>query len=122
MDDKTISLLINVTVFGLVFSIWGIVVFFWLGRYLFKLKVVRRRLGLTSEADKDPEALLLWRDMQIQQDTQDGMPNKVSLSQKVKYWIEDAGWTVPFRTVLLSVGCSSFIGFLVVYMIFGTVW
>ncbi|MHC5185518.1 MAG: type II secretion system F family protein [Planctomycetota bacterium] len=122
MDDQTIRLLINVAVFGLVLSVWGIGVFFWLGRYLFKLKAVRRRLGLASEANKDSETLRLWRDMQLEQGPQDGQSKKVNLLEKVKYWIEDAGWNVPFRTVLLSVCVLSFIGFLVVYMLFGTVW
>jgi tight adherence protein B len=120
--DKTISLLINVAVFGLVLSIWGIGVFLWLGKYLFKLKVVRRRLGLTTEVDKDSETLRLWRDMQIEQDPQSARPQKISIREKWKYWIDDADWNIPFRTVVLLVCSSSFIAFLVVYMIFGTVW
>ena len=120
--DKTISILINIAVFGLVLSIWGIGVFLWLGRYLFKLKVVRRRLGLTSEVDKDSETLRLWRDMQIQQDPEAKVGQKLNLKQKFNDWIDDAGWNVPFRVVVLSVCCLSFIGFLVVYVIFGTAW
>ena len=62
-----VNFFISVTVFGLVVSVWCIGVFLWLGRYLFKLEGVRKRLGLTSKADKDPETLRLWRDLQIEQ-------------------------------------------------------
>jgi tight adherence protein B len=119
--DKTISLLINIAVFGLVLSVWGIGVFFWLGRYLFKLKIVRRRLGLTSEVDKDSETLRLWRDMQIQQDPQVGKTKKITLREKINYWIEDAGWNVPFRVVVLAVCSFSLLAFLVVYLLAETV-
>ena len=120
--EKTISLLINIAVFGLVFSVWGIGVFLWLGRYLFKLKGVRRRLGLTSEVEKDSETLRLWRDMQIQQDPQIGKTKKLSTREKIRNWIDDAGWNVPFRVVVLTVCSLSFLAFLVIYVIFGTAW
>ena len=120
--DKTISVLINIAVFGLVLSVWGIGVFFWLGRYLFKLKSVRRRLGLTSEVDKDSETLRLWRDMQIQQDPQLGKTPKMSARERFNHWIEDAAWNVPFRVVVLAVCSLSLLGFLVVYLLFGTPW
>jgi len=122
MNTDTISLLINIAVFGLVLSLWGIGVFLWVGRYLFKLKAVRRRLGITSDVDKDSETLRLWRDMQIQQDPQQAQTKKVSLRGKINHWVEDAGWQVPFRVVLLAVCSLAFLGFLFVYIIFGTVW
>jgi tight adherence protein B len=120
--DKTISVLINIAVFGLVLSVWGIGVFLWLGRYLFKLKIVRRRLGLASEVDKDSETLRLWRDMQIQQDPQLGRTKKITLRERFNNWVDDAGWDVPFRVVVLAVCSLSLLGFLVVYLIFGTAW
>ena len=120
--DKTISLIINIAVFGLVLSVWGIGVFLWLGRYLFKLEAIRRRLGLTSEIDKDSETLRLWRDMQIQQDVTVESKKKVSFAKKWKNWIEDAGWKVPFRVVVLSVCSLSVLSFLVMYILFDALW
>lgn len=120
--DKTISLIINLAVFGLVLSVWGIGIFLWLGRYLVKIKAVRRRLGLTSEIDKDSETLRLWRDMQIEQDPSIGKSQKVSLARNMRYWVEDAGWKIPFRVVLLVVACLSFMAFIMLYLLFGTIW
>ncbi|MHC4952048.1 MAG: hypothetical protein ACYTEU_13860, partial [Planctomycetota bacterium] len=93
MDAK---FFISIAVFVLVLSVWCIGVFLWLGRYLFKLEGVRRRLGLTSEASKDSETLRLWRDMQIEQAPKDTTKkDKLTLAQRLNHWIDDAGWKVP---------------------------
>lgn len=122
MGDNSLNILINITVFGLVLSVWCIGIFLWLGRYLFKLEAVRRRLGISSDVEKDSETLRLWRDMQIQNQPKAGREETISFARQIKFWIDDAGWKVPFRVVVLIAGSLSLLGFLLLYMIFGTIW
>ncbi len=122
MDNSAMNLIISVTVFGLVLSVWCIGVFLWLGRHLFKIEGVRRRLGFSSNIDKGPETLRLWRDMQIQQDPQKESVGKVGMKEKFKFWVDDAGWKVPFRVVVLGVCCIAFLAFIFAYTVFNGVW
>jgi Flp pilus assembly protein TadB len=115
--------LVSVAVFLLVVSVWCIGVFLWLGRYLFKLEGVRRRLGLTSEANKDSETLRLWRDMQIEQAPKETVEKETfTLAQKVNHWIIDAGWKVPFRAVVFGVLGAAVFAFIILYNLIGGVW
>ena len=114
--DQTINNYISIAAFGLVLSVWCIGVFLWLGRYLFKLEAVRRRLGLTSEANKDSETLRLWRDMQIERAPKEIVEKETfTLSQRLNHWISDAGWKVPFRAVLFAVLGIAVIVFIFIY-------
>jgi tight adherence protein B len=115
--------LVSVAVFLLVVSVWCIGVFMWLGRYLFKLEGVRRRLGLTSEANKDSETLRLWRDLQIEQaPKQTSEKETFTLAQRVNHWIIDAGWKVPFRAVVFGVLGAAVFAFIILYNLIGGVW
>ncbi|RKY07006.1 MAG: hypothetical protein DRP56_06465 [Planctomycetota bacterium] len=121
-DNSAINLIISVIVFGLVLSVWCIGVFLWMGRYFLKLQAVRRRLGISSKTDGDSETLRLWRDMQIQQEPQEVSVDKTSVQKKVQDWIDDAGWKVPFRIVVLGVCCASFVAFIIAYTFFNGIW
>ena len=122
MENNPANVILGITVFIFVLSIWCIGVFLWLGRYLFKLEVVRRRLGLTSKVEKDSETLRLWRDMQIQQETGKDEPQTESLLKKIHNWVDDAGWKVPFRVVLMAVIGLSILAFIFIYVVFGGIW
>ncbi|MCI0499671.1 MAG: type II secretion system F family protein [Planctomycetales bacterium] len=119
--QRTINLIISITVFGLVVSVWCIGVFLWLGRYLLKLKSVQRRLGISAgSGDEDSETLRLWRDLQIRQAPEHVEEKEtVSLHKKLNHWITDAGWKVPFRAVVLGVCGLALMVFVVVYNLFG---
>ncbi|MBP8605941.1 MAG: type II secretion system F family protein [Phycisphaerae bacterium] len=123
MDPKTINLIISVTVFGLVLSVWCIGVLLWLGRYLLKLKAVQRRLGISKAGQEDSQTLRLWRDLQIRQMPQETVEkDSIGLGKKLEYWVRDAGWKVPFRTVALGVVGLAALVFVMVYNIFGGIW
>jgi tight adherence protein B len=122
MGNSTINLIVSVTVFGLVLSVWCIGVFLWLGRYLMKIEGIRRRLGLTSEVDEDPETLRLWRDLQMQREPQKISVDKIGIKKRFKFWVDDAGWKVPFRVVVLIVCCLSFLAFIFAYTVFNGIW
>ena len=122
MGNGALDLIFSIVVFGLVLSVWCIGVFLWLGRYLFKLEAVRRRLGISSRSENGPETLRLWRDMQIQKAPEKVTIDKVGLKKRIMFWIDDAGWKVPFRVVVLGVCCASFLAFIFMYAIFNGVW
>jgi tight adherence protein B len=119
----TVNTFISIAVFGLVLSVWCIGVFLWLGRYLFKLEAVKRRLGISTEVDKDSETLRLWRDLQIEQAPEETTEKEsVTLSQRINYWVYDAGWKVPFRTVVFMVLGISVLAFIALFNMFNSAW
>lgn len=121
--DQTINSYISISLFLLVVSVWCIGVLLWLGRYLFKLEAVRRRLGLTSNANKDSETLRLWRDMQIEQAPKETTEKETfTLTQRFNHWIKSAGWKVPFRAVIFGVLGIAVFAFIVIYNLMGSVW
>jgi tight adherence protein B len=122
MDNNSFNVFLGITVFIFVLSIWCIGIFLWLGRYLFKLEAVRRRLGLSSAVDQDSETLRLWRDMQVQQDLGKDQSPKESLLILMRDWIDDAGWKIPFRAVLLGVIALSVLAFIFTYVLLGGFW
>ena len=118
-----VNFFISITVFGLVVSVWCIGVLLWLGRYLFKLEGVRRRLGLTTKAESDSETLRLWRDLQIEQTPETKEEKqKFTLSERLNRWISDAGWKVPFRAVVFGVLGAAVFSFIILYNLIGGMW
>lgn len=118
-----VNFFISITVFGLVMSVWCIGVLLWLGRYLFKLEGVRRRLGLTTKAESDSETLRLWRDLQIEQTPETKEEKqKFTLSERLNLWISDAGWKVPFRAVVFGVLGAAVFSFIILYNLIGGMW
>ncbi|MEN8127908.1 MAG: type II secretion system F family protein [Planctomycetota bacterium] len=114
---------VSVIVFLLVVSVWCIGVFLWLGRYLFKLEAVKKRLGISTAMDKDSETLRLWRDLQIEQAPQQTKEKeKFTLAQRLNHWISDAGWKVPFRTVIFGVLGAVVLVFIIINNLFGGLW
>ncbi len=96
------NIIILVTVFALVFSLWCFCVFVWLGQYLSRLKNIQQRLGLiTSETADESKMLRLWRD--AQESERAGKVEVVAtLQKKLKRIANDAGWHVSINTVLLG--------------------
>ena len=100
----TLNIIILVTVFVLVFSLWCFCVFAWLGQYLSKLKNIQQRLGLITSGTVDESKMLrLWRDTQA--GTQAGRGEVVlTFQKKLKRIANDAGWRVSVNTVLFGLG------------------
>jgi tight adherence protein B len=118
-----LKIIISVTLFGLVLSVWCIGVFLWVGRYLLKLKAVQKRLGISAGNKEDSETLRLWRDLQMQQAPQPIEEKEtIGWRKKLNYWITDAGWKVPFRAVVLGIGGLALMVFIVVYNLMGGLW
>ena len=122
MGNGAINLIFSIIIFGLVLSIWCIGMFLWLGRYLMKLEGVRRRLGISSQGEKDSETLRLWRDMQIQKEPQKGPIEKIGIKKRFGFWVDDAGWKVPFHVVVLGVCCIAFLAFIFAFTFLNGIW
>ena len=114
--DRLLNTIVMVTVFGLVFSVWCICVFLWLGRYLLHLKTVQKRLGITENKEsEETRTLRLWSEMQQQGSEHDSSPAKPSIRQRLEILRCDAGWKRPAWTVLFRLVGAVILGFVVTY-------
>ena len=116
--DRLINIIVMTTVFGLVFSVWCICVFLWLGRYLMHLKTVQKRLGITRNREsEETRTLRLWSEMQqdSEHDSSDSSPEKPSMRQRLEILRSDAGWKRPAWTVLLRLVGAVILSFVITY-------
>lgn len=121
--DRMVSLIVSLSVAGLVFSLWCIGVFLWVGRYLLKLKTVQKRLKISPDDSERAETLRLWRDMQYKHDAEHFVAARgPSLSERLNRWVDDAGWKAPFRMVAMTVFCAIVAVFIIVYGLSGGLW
>ncbi|MGA2070599.1 MAG: type II secretion system F family protein [Sedimentisphaerales bacterium] len=113
----TLNIIILVTVFVLVFSLWCFCVFAWLGHYLSRLKNIQQRLGLITSGTVDESKMLrLWRDTQA--GTQAGRVEVVlTLQKKLKRIANDAGWRVSINTVLFGLGGACFLTGIIAFVL-----
>lgn len=114
--DRLLNTIVMVTVFGLVFSVWCICVFLWLGRYLLHLKTVQKRLGITENKEsEETRTLRLWSEMRQQDSEHDSSPAKRSIRQRLEMLKSDAGWKKTAWTVLFRLVGAVILGFVVTY-------
>jgi len=119
--ENLVKIILMGAVFGLVFSVWCICVFLWLGQYIAHLKSVQKRLGLAKKETDESQTLRLWR--QTRQDAGDvGLPTKLTWAERMESLRQAAGWRTPAQTVILGVGGASIMGFIATYVLgFGPV-
>ncbi|MCE5185280.1 MAG: type II secretion system F family protein [Planctomycetaceae bacterium] len=121
--DRTLNVIVSLSVFGLAFSIWCIGVLIWVGRYLLKLKAVQKRLRIAPDASARSETLRLWRDMQFRHEAEQfSLERSPSITERLNCWVQEAGWKIPFRMVALIVLCLVVLVFLITYGLSNGVW
>jgi tight adherence protein B len=121
--EKIMNNIISLTVFVLVLSVWCMGVFFWLWRYLVKLKGVQKRLGISPEVSESSEVLRLWRDVQFKRESkQFVLQEKLGLRKRIEQWREDVGWQAPLRTIIAGVIGLLFVVFVVAYGLTENLW
>ena len=107
-----------IAVFGLVFSVWGICLFLWLGRYLVRLQSVQKRLGIVKKETEESQTLRLWRE--TKQEARNVIsPGKLTLGERLESLKSAAGWHAPVQTVVLGVFGTAILAFVVTYMLGG---
>ncbi len=114
--EQIINSIIIISVFGLVFSIWCICVFLWLGQYTLRLKTVQKRLGITIKESDELQLVRLWRD--IQQDAKKAISSeKLSIRERLERLKHDAGWRSPTELVLLGAAGAVAFAFILTYIL-----
>jgi len=98
---QILNIIILVAVFGLVFSLWCICVFVWLGQYLVRLKKIQQRLGLAGRGADESKILHLWRDTRQIEDKSQAKETS-TFQDKLRRLANDAGWHASVQTVLLG--------------------
>lgn len=114
--ENLINVIIMAAVFGLVFSVWCICIFLWLGQYITRLQSVQRRLGLAKKETGESQTLRLWRQTR-QEAGEVGLPARLSWAERLERLRQAAGWRTPAQTVILGVAGASIMGFVVTYLL-----
>lgn len=113
-----INVIVMAAVFGLIFSVWCICIFLWLGQSLSRLQSVQKRLGLGREESGESHTLRLWRDAR-REGTELGVSEKLSFAERMESLRQAAGWRAPAQTIILGVIGVSILGFVVTYLFGG---
>ena len=116
-SERIINIIVMATVFGLVFSIWCICVFLWLGQYLMRLQGVQTRLGIAKRKETDESRTLrLWRE--TRQDAElVSLPQEPSLWERLERLGHDAGWHTPMHMVILGVIGAAGLAFMITWLL-----
>ena len=119
--ENLINIIVMAAVFGLVFSVWCICIFLWLGQYISRLQSVQKRLGLAKKETDESQTLRLWR--QTRQEAGGvGLPAKMTWTERMEHLRQAAGWRTPAQTVILGIAGASVMGFVITYLLgFGPV-
>ena len=112
--ERVINIIIMVSIFGLIFSVWCICIFLWLGQYLIRLQSVRKRLGIVQQETDETHTLRLWRENK--KDTGIVLPGKLTLEERLEVLKNSAGWRLPAHMIFLRVMGVSILSFLVTYL------
>jgi tight adherence protein B len=118
--SEIINIIIIVTVFALVFSLWGICVFLWLGQYLTRLKAIQKRLGIVHRESGETRTLRLWREVQGDADTA-FKDEKLSFNERLEALRKDVGWHAPAQMVFMGVLGMAILSFVLAYGLSGSV-
>ena len=118
--ERFINIIIIVAIFGLVFSIWCICIFIWLGQYLIRLQSVQKRLGIVKKETEESQTMRLWRE-KIKKTDNVVLPGKLTLEERMENLRNSAGWRTPTHMVLLRVVGAVILGFVITYMISGNI-
>ena len=108
--QRLLNIIILVTVFVLVFSIWGLCVFLWLGQYLARLKKIQKRLGLVGPETDETKIIGLWRDIQ-HGENRIKLAEKLTFQERIRKIANDAGWHTQIQVVVMGTLGVAVLGF-----------
>lgn len=114
--ENLINIIIMAAVFGLVFSVWCICIFLWLGQYISRLHSVQKQLGLAKKETDESQTLRLWRQTR-QEAGEAGLVIRLTWAERMERLRQAAGWRAPVQTVLLGVAGATVMGFVVTYLL-----
>ncbi len=115
-SGEVLNLLIVVTVFGLILSVWCICVVVWLMRYLSRIGTLQKRLGLAQKESDESKTLRLWRDLQ-----QEALPKtkleKPTIAERLEELGRELGWQAPLLVVFGGMLGVTMLGFVAAYIL-----
>jgi tight adherence protein B len=119
-QQQLINIIAMMAVFGLVFSVWCICIFLWFGKYISRLQLVQKRLGIVNKETEETHTLRLWRE--TQQNTGNVfLAEKLTLQERLEQLRRSAGWPMPAHIVILGVIGATILGFIVTYFLGGRI-
>jgi tight adherence protein B len=116
--ERIINIIIMAAIFGLIFSVWCICIFLWLGQYLIRLQSVQKRLGIIKKETEEAQTLRLWRETKQDRDNII-LPGKLTLEERMETLRYSAGWSAPANTILLRVVGVAVLSLVVTYLLGG---
>lgn len=118
--ERTINIIVIVSIFGLIFSVWCICIFLWLGQYLIRLQSVQKKLGIVKKETEETQTLRLWRENK--KDTENiVLPGKVTFEERMEILRNSAGWRIPAHMVILRVIGVTILSFVLTYIASGEI-
>lgn len=114
--ENLINIIIMAAVFGLVFSVWCICIFLWLGQYISRLHSVQKRLGLAKKETDESQTLRLWRQTR-QEAGEAGLVIRLTWAERMERLRQATGWHAPVQTVILGVAGATVMAFVVAYLL-----
>lgn len=113
--EDLVNIIVMGAVFGLVFSVWCICIFLWLGQYISRLQSVQKRLGLARKETDESQTLRLWR--QTRQETAEGLVVRLTWAERMERLRQATGWHAPVQTVILGVAGATVMAFVITYLL-----
>ena len=120
MDSyKLINIIIVITVFVLVFSVWCICVFLWLLQYLRRLQTVQQKLGVgEKKTTHESNVLKLWSDTQRKESKR---TSSKTLLERMELLRNKAGWHATLLTIITRLFYTTILAFVITYIISGVI-
>ncbi len=118
-SERIINIIVTAAIFGLLFSVWCICIFLWLGQYLIRLKSVQKRLGIVKKETEETQTMRLWRET-MKKSNDIVLPGKLTLDERIERLKNSAGWCAPAHMVLLRVAGVTILGLVITYVISGS--
>ena len=116
--EQVINIIVIVSIFVLILSVWCICIFLWLGQYLIRLQSVQKRLGIVKKESEETHTLRLWRENK--KDIGIVLPGKLTFEERMEALKSSAGWSQPAHTVILRVIGASILLFLITFLVKGS--
>lgn len=112
---RLMTIIVMVTAFLLVFSIWCICVVLWLLQYLKRVENVQKRLGLSGGASES-EVLRLWRESHHEA-ASTSIAKTFNILKRFEILRDKAGWKSSVSAILLRVTLGCITALLAAYAI-----
>src|SRR5439155_25021242 len=109
LNDKgfVAALFLAIAAFGMVFSIWMVVLIIYTGKRRAQSNMIADRMGMARPAIGEGRVLRLWHDGKEATTLVPGLPQRRDLLERLEQMRLDAGWQTPAQTITMGVAAGS---------------